>query len=107
MAVAGRGGSVAGELGDCFFGAGIVDEVLAVGGGGDERGDSGVVEGTGQPVGDAVQPGDRVVGAANMPIRSCRLKVGCPARMAANGEAESISEFVKSLSSSSWSGCRR
>src|SRR5579863_9481632 len=32
--------------------------------------------------------------AANMPIRSCRFKVGCPARMPANGEAESISAFV-------------
>src|SRR6266702_7705302 len=35
--------------------------------------------------------------AANMPIRSCRLKVGCPARIAANGEAESISELVSYL----------
>ena len=39
--------------------------------------------------------------AANMPIRSCRFRVGCPARMAANGDAESISEFVSSRSSSS------
>jgi hypothetical protein len=64
MAAAGQGGgwSVAGELGDCFFGAGIVDEVLAVGGGGDERGGGGVVEGAGQPVGDAVQPGGGIVG---------------------------------------------
>src|SRR5258706_8872421 len=30
---------VAGELGDCFLGAGIVDQVLAGRGGGDERGD--------------------------------------------------------------------
>jgi len=37
----------------------------------------------------------------------CRLKVGCPARIPANGEAESISAFVSSRSSSSWSGCMR
>jgi hypothetical protein len=55
-------GSVAGELGDCFLGAGIVDEVPAGRGGGDERGDGGVVQGPGQAVGDAVQPGDRVIG---------------------------------------------
>ena len=53
---------VAGELGDCFLGAGIVDEVLAGGRGGDERGGCGVVEGAGQAVGDPVQPGDGVVG---------------------------------------------
>jgi hypothetical protein len=45
-----------------FLGAGVVDEVLAGGGCGDERGDGGVVERAGQPVGDPVQPGDRVVG---------------------------------------------
>jgi hypothetical protein len=45
-----------------FLGAGVVDEVLARGGCGDERGDGGVVEGPGQPVGDPVQPGDRVIG---------------------------------------------
>ena len=54
--------SVSGEFGDCFLGAGIVDEVLAGGGGGDERGGGGVVEGAGQAGGDAVQPGDGVVG---------------------------------------------
>ena len=42
-----------------------------------------------------------------MPMRSCRFKVGCPARMPANGEAESISAFVNSRSSSIWSGCIR
>src|SRR5487761_47647 len=61
MAVAG-GRSVAGELGDCFLCAGVVDEVLAGGRGGDERGGSGVVQGAGQAGGDAVQPGDGVVG---------------------------------------------
>src|SRR5262245_59290891 len=54
--------SIPGELSDGFLGAGVVDEVLARGGGGDERGDGGVVERAGQPVGDAVQPGDRVIG---------------------------------------------
>jgi hypothetical protein len=49
-------------LGGGFVGAGIVDEVFVVGGGGDGRGDGGVGEGAGQAVGDAVQPGDRVVG---------------------------------------------
>src|SRR5215470_10642566 len=53
---------VAGELGDGFLGAGIVDQVLAGRGGGDERGGRGVVEGAGKPVGDPVQPGDRVIG---------------------------------------------
>src|SRR5215467_7053201 len=62
VAAVGWGWLVAGELGDCFLGAGIVDEVLAGRGGGDERGDGGVVERAGQPVGDPVQPGDRVVG---------------------------------------------
>jgi len=52
---------VAGELGDCFLCAGIVDEVLAAGGGGDKRGDGGVVERAREAVGDAVQPGGRVV----------------------------------------------
>src|SRR5215831_2368856 len=55
-------GSVAGELGDCFLGAGIVDEVLAGGRGGDEGGGGGVVQGAGQAGGDAVQAGDGVVG---------------------------------------------
>src|SRR5258707_6823684 len=54
--------SVAGELGDCFLCAGIVDEVLVACGGGDEGGGGGVVEGARQAVGDAVQPGDGVVG---------------------------------------------
>jgi hypothetical protein len=53
---------VPGEFGDGFFGAGVIDEVFAGGCGGDERGGGGVVEGAGQPVGDPVQPGDRVVG---------------------------------------------
>src|SRR5271165_2233944 len=53
---------VAGELGDGFLGAGIVDEVLAGCRGGDERRGRGVVERAGQPVGDPVQPGDGVVG---------------------------------------------
>ena len=53
--------SVSGELGDCFLGAGIVDEVLAGGRGGDERGGGGVVQGAGQAGGDAVQPGDGVI----------------------------------------------
>ena len=65
LRVAGPPGAVrlvAGELGDGFLGAGIVDEVLAGCGGGDERGGRGVVQGAGQSVGDPVQPGDRVVG---------------------------------------------
>jgi hypothetical protein len=53
---------VPGELGDGFLGAGVVDEVLAGGRGGDERGEGGVVERAGQPVGHPVQPGDRVIG---------------------------------------------
>ena len=69
---AGRGGGQSGELGDCFLGAGIVDEVLAVGGGRDERGDSGVVEGAGQPVGDAVQPGGGVVGEQRLHATNCK-----------------------------------
>src|SRR5580692_4015630 len=62
MARPGGGVLVAGELGDGFLGAGIVDEVLAGGRGGDERGGGGVVEGAGQAGGDAVQAGDGVVG---------------------------------------------
>src|SRR6266498_4388163 len=60
----GRAGawSVTGEFGDGFLGAGVVDEVLAGGRGGDERGGGGVVEGAGQAGGDPVQPGDRIVG---------------------------------------------
>ena len=52
----------AGEFGDRLFGAGVVDQVLAVGGGGDERIGGGVVERPGQAVGDPVQPGHGVVG---------------------------------------------
>src|SRR5712664_4963588 len=58
----GRGLLVAGELGDGFLGAGIVDQVLGRGGGGDERGGRGVVQGAGQAAGDPVQAGDGVVG---------------------------------------------
>jgi len=53
---------VAGELGDGFLGADVVDDVLAGRGGGDERGGSGVVQGPGQAVGDPVEAGDGVVG---------------------------------------------
>src|ERR1017187_9188677 len=42
--------------------------------------------------------------AANMPMRSCRFRVGWPARMPANGEAESISALVRSRSSSKRGG---
>ena len=59
--LAGRGQSRVSSA-TAFLGAGIVDEVLAVGGGRDERGDSGVVERAREPVGHAVQPGGRVVG---------------------------------------------
>src|SRR6266568_175275 len=59
---AGGGGSVAGEFGGGAFGAGVVDQGLAVGGRGDERGGGGVVELAWQPAGDAVQAGDGVVG---------------------------------------------
>ena len=59
--------SVAGELGDGFLCADIVDEILAVGGRGDERGDSGVVPGIGQPAGDAVEPGGGVAGEHAQP----------------------------------------
>src|SRR6266545_7946196 len=55
-------GSVSGELGDGLLGAGLVDEGFAVGGGGHEGGDRGVVERSGEPVGDAVEAGDGVVG---------------------------------------------
>ena len=51
---AGRGGLVPGELGDGFFGAGIIDQVFAGCRGGDEGGGGGVVEGPGQPAGDPV-----------------------------------------------------
>ena len=61
MASAGAG-SQSGEFGDCFLGAGIVDEVLPGGRGGDERGGGGIVQGAGQAGGDAVQPGDGVIG---------------------------------------------
>jgi len=40
--------SLAGKLRNRFFGAGIVDEGLARGGGGDQCGDGGVVQGTRQ-----------------------------------------------------------
>src|SRR6266511_4642717 len=55
-------GSVAGEFGGGAFGAGVVDQWLVVGGGGDQCGGGGVVELSGQPAGDAVQAGDGVVG---------------------------------------------
>ena len=55
-------GSVSGELGDGALGADVVDQGLAVGGGGDERCGGGVVEGPGQTVGDAMEAGDGVVG---------------------------------------------
>jgi hypothetical protein len=58
----GRAWSVPGELGYRFPGAGIVEKVLAAGGGGDERGGGGVVERPREPVGDAVQTGDGIVG---------------------------------------------
>src|SRR6266508_217712 len=50
------GGSVAGEFGGGAFGAGVVDQLLVVRGGG------GVVELSGEPAGDAVQAGGGVVG---------------------------------------------
>jgi hypothetical protein len=42
--------------------AGVIDEVLAGCGGGHQRSGAGVVQGAGQPAGDPVQPGDRVIG---------------------------------------------
>src|SRR5271165_6320172 len=65
LRVAGPPGAVwlvAGELGDGFPGAGIVDEVLAGCGSGDERRGRGVVQGAGQSVGDPVEAGDGVIG---------------------------------------------
>ena len=56
-----QGGLVARELGDGFLGAGVIDEVLASCGGGHQRSGAGVVQGAGQPAGDPVQPGDRVI----------------------------------------------
>ena len=53
---------VAGEFGDGFFRAVIVDEGLASGGGGDERGDGGIVERTRQAEAGFVEPGDGIVG---------------------------------------------
>jgi hypothetical protein len=38
---------------------------------------------------------------------SCRLSVGWPMRMPSHGDAESISEFVSNLNSSSWTGSKR
>ena len=64
--------SVPGELGDGLLGAGVVDEVLARRRGGDERGDGGVVESPGQPVGDPVQPGNRVIGEQRLVAASLR-----------------------------------
>jgi len=58
--VGGRSGSD--ELSDGLLGAGVVDEALVVGGGGHEGGGGGVVEGSGQPVGVAVQPRRGIVG---------------------------------------------
>jgi hypothetical protein len=48
---------VAGELGDGALGADVVDQGLAVGSGGDERRGGGVVEGSGQAVGHAMEAG--------------------------------------------------
>src|SRR5439155_5754481 len=58
----GRGGSLADQFGDGLPGAVVVDQGLAGAGGGDERGDGGVVEGAGEPQAGLVQPRDRVVG---------------------------------------------
>jgi len=44
------------------LGAVVVDQGLAVGGGGDESGDGGHVESAGQAVGETVKTGDGVVG---------------------------------------------
>ena len=50
-----------GELGDGLLRAGVVDQALAVSGCGHQRGRGGVVEGAGQPVGVAVEPGGGIV----------------------------------------------
>ena len=47
---------------------------LAGCGGGDERGDCGVVEGAREAVGDAVQPGDGVVGEEGF-VAACEFEV--------------------------------
>src|SRR2546430_16254362 len=49
--------SVPGELGGGFLRAGVIDDGLAVGRGGDERGGGGVVERAGPAVGDGVPLG--------------------------------------------------
>lgn len=56
---AGHGRPIPGELG--FLGAGVIDEILSRGCGGDERGRGDVIECAGQAAGDPVQPDDRVV----------------------------------------------
>src|SRR5215472_17443077 len=62
MAV-GRGErSFASELGDGLLGAGVVHELLAIGGGRDESGGGGIVERAGDAVGEAVQASEGVVG---------------------------------------------
>lgn len=53
--------SVAGEFGDGLLGAGVVDELLVVSGGCDERCCRCVVERSGESAGDAVEAGDGVV----------------------------------------------
>ena len=50
---------------------------------------------------------DVPVARAQAAWRDACEAAGCPARIPANGEAESISAFVSSRSSSSWSGCMR
>src|SRR6516225_8089767 len=65
---------VAGEFGDGFLGAGIVDEVLAGCGSSDERRCGGVVQGAGQAVGDPVEAGDGIVGEQRL-LAPGQLKV--------------------------------
>ena len=54
--------SVAGEFGDGFLGAGVIDELFVVSGCGDERGGGGVVQCSWEPAGDTVQSGHCIVG---------------------------------------------
>lgn len=58
----GRPDALLGQLGDRLLGAGVVDQRLAVGGSGDEGGDSAIVERARQATGELVQAGHGVVG---------------------------------------------
>src|SRR5574340_229652 len=63
-----------GDLGDGGPGGGVVDEVLAGAGGGDQGGGADVVDGAGLAAGGVVDLGDRLVGE-QLGCASCLLEV--------------------------------